>query len=198
MNIGLFFGSFNPIHTGHLLIASQVVELTPLKQIWFVVSPQNPLKPKETLLNQYDRLHLVQLAVEDDNRFKASNVEFAMPVPSYTIDTLTWLSEKYPKHQFSLIMGADNLDTIHKWKNYEALLKHYHIYVYQRQGHAITAKWKEQPNVTVCEFPLLDISATYIRECVQKGISLRYLVPDRVREYIETYHLFQKKSTENL
>ena len=193
MDIGLFFGSFNPIHNGHLLIASQLVELTHIKQVWFVVSPQNPLKQKDTLLNEFDRLHLVRLAIEDDIRFRANNIEFSLPQPSYTVDTLVFLSEKYPQHRFSLIMGGDNLATIHKWKNYEVLLQNYPILVYNRPGYDVDPKWLQHPNIKLCEFPQLDLSATYIRQCVQKGVSLRYLVPDNVREYIEGGGLFKKK-----
>ena len=123
MKIGLFFGSFNPVHNGHLIIANYVCERTELDKVWLVVSPQNPLKQKETLLREYDRLHLINLAIEDNKNLKASNIEFKLPKPSYTIDTLIYLKEKYPQHQFALIMGSDNLATLHKWKNYEQILK---------------------------------------------------------------------------
>jgi nicotinate-nucleotide adenylyltransferase len=198
MKIGLFFGSFNPIHTGHLVIASQIAEQTDIQQVWFVVSPLNPLKKKESLLKDYDRLHLVQLAIEDDPRFRASNVEFSLPRPSYTVDTLVFLEEKYPQHSFSLIMGGDNLATFHKWKNYEVLLKRYSILVYLRPGFDVEEKWSQYPNIQLCEFPQMDLSATFIRHCAEKGISLKYLVPEPVREYIETNHLFQKKGKGNL
>src|SRR3984957_14698567 len=134
MKIGLFFGSFNPVHNGHLIIANYICESTKLDKVWMVVSPQNPLKPKETLLRDYDRLHLINLAIEDNKNLKVSNIEFKLPKPSYTIDTLVHLHDKYPQHTFSLIMGSDNLATLHKWKNYEILLKNYEFLVYKRRG----------------------------------------------------------------
>lgn len=193
MNIGLFFGSYNPIHHGHLVIASQIVEYTNLDQIWFVVSPQNPLKEKASLLNEYDRLYLVDLAIEKDDRFRSSNVEFNLPRPSYSIETLIHLKEKQPQHKFSLIMGGDNLATLHKWKNYEAILKYFQVYVYTRPGYEVTSDLAEHPSVHILEFPQMDISSSYIRECVKKGISIKYLVPEKVRAYIEDMRLYQEK-----
>lgn len=193
MNIGLFFGSFNPIHHGHLLIASQILEFSDLDKIWFVVSPQNPLKKKSTLLNEYDRLHLVELAIANDDRFKASNVEFALPKPSYSVDTLAHLKDKHPEHNFSLIMGGDNLGTLPKWKNYETILKYYQVYVYSRPGYDTDTLLAAHPHVHVLQFPQMDISASYIRKCVADGISIRYLVADAVREYILNMSLFQAK-----
>lgn len=192
MHVGLFFGSFNPIHTGHLVIANQLVEYTDMEQIWFVVSPQNPLKVKESMLNEYDRLYMVEQAIEDNFQFRANNIEFTLPKPSYTVDTLIYLSEKYPDHRFSLIMGADNLATFHKWKNYETILKHYHVYVYKRPGYpAPQAPEKFLNSVHIVEFPQLDVSASYIRQSVKQGISIRYLVPEKVREYIESMNLYK-------
>lgn len=193
MNIGLFFGSFNPIHNGHLLIASQIVEFSDLDKIWFVVSPQNPLKKKSSLLNEYDRLHLVELAIGNDDRFVASNVEFSLPKPSYSIDTLAYLKDKYPEHNFSLIMGGDNLATLDKWKNYEAILKYYQVYVYTRPGYSMESVLTSHPSVHILQFPQMDISASYIRKCVADGISIRYLVADAVREYILNMSLFLEK-----
>lgn len=191
MKIGLFFGSFNPIHQGHMVIASQLVELTDLEKIWFVVSPQNPLKPKASLLNEYDRLHLVQLAIADDERFVASNVEFSLPQPSYSVDTLAYLTDKHPEHSFSLIMGGDNLVTLEKWKNYEAILKHYQVYVYTRPGYDMINELVQHPSVHILQFPQMDISATYIRNCAKQGVSLKYLVPEPVRKYIEEMNLYK-------
>lgn len=177
MKIGLYFGSFNPIHIGHLIIASHIVENTDLKKIWFVVSPQNPLKQANSLLNEYNRLHLVQTAIEADTRFKASDVEFKLPKPSYTIDTLTYLSEKYPTHQFTVIMGSDSYCNLHRWKNYEQLVKNYSIIVYNRPGFEV----KENIyNATVLNAPMLDISSTTIREQIKNGKSIEYLVSDPV------------------
>jgi nicotinate-nucleotide adenylyltransferase len=134
---GLFFGSFNPVHIGHLIIANHMIEWTPIDEVWFVVSPQNPLKNKSTLLEDHHRLALVNVAIEDNHKFKASNIEFGLPKPSYTINTLTALSEKYPDRNFALIMGADNLQTIHKWRNFEMILKEHRIFVYPRHESAV-------------------------------------------------------------
>lgn len=191
MNVGLFFGSFNPIHQGHMIIASQLVEHTDLDEVWFVVSPQNPLKTKSSLLNEYDRLHLVELAIDGDRRFRASNVEFSLPKPSYSVDTLAYLTDKHPAHKFSLIMGGDNLATLTKWKNYEAILKHYKVFVYSRPGYDPVSELKDHPTVNIIPFPQLDISASYIRQCVKDGISIKYLVPENVRKYIEEMNLYK-------
>lgn len=185
MKIGLFFGSFNPVHTGHLIIANFILEYSELDRIWFVVSPHNPLKEKKSLLNQQDRLHLVRLAIEDNPSFRASDIEFKLPQPSYTIDTLTYLREKHPKHSFSLIMGSDNLATINKWKNYEALLNQHVIYVYQREGSA-HSQFHDYPKVNILTTPMIDISATQIRKMLKEGKSVKYLVPDSVEEYLRT------------
>jgi nicotinate-nucleotide adenylyltransferase len=189
MEIGLFFGSFNPVHVGHMILANHMVEHTPLKQVWMVVSPHNPLKAKASLANDHDRLHLLQLAIGDNPRLLASNVEFALPKPSYTIDTLTYLQEKYPNKTFSLIMGADNISTIDKWKNYELLLSNYKIYVYKRPGYELGA-FALYPNVSIIEAPLLDISATFIRESLKNGKSIQYLVPDKVYQYLENTKMY--------
>ncbi len=181
MKIGLYFGSFNPIHIGHLIIASHIVEYTDLKQIWFVVSPHNPLKPAATLLNEYHRLHLVRTAVEGDNRFKATDVEFKLPKPSYTIDTLTYLTENYPQHQFTVIMGSDSYSNLHRWKNYEQLIKNYSIVVYNRPGFIVK---ENLYNANILNAPLLDISSTTIRENIKNKKSIKYLVSDLVFEEI--------------
>lgn len=179
------------MHTGHMIIANQMVHLTDLEQIWMVVSPHNPLKKKATLANDFDRLHLVNLAIGNNTRLRASNIEFSLPKPSYTIDTLTYLDEKYPEHQFVLIMGADNLATLSKWKNYDQILDSYPIYVYQRPG-VKTSEVFENHRITILEhFPLLDISSTYIRSCLKKGVSIQYLVPDAVFEYLEGSNMYR-------
>ena len=182
MNTGLYFGSFNPIHVGHLIIASHIADNSSLNQVWFVVSPQNPLKPSGSLLNEYHRLHLVQTAVDGDLRFKVTDVEFKLPKPSYTIDTLTYLKEKYPENNFTVIMGTDSFHNITKWKNYELLLKNYSFILYPRPGFEI----KDTPaNVQTIEAPLLEISSTAIRKNIKEGRSVRYLLSDAVREEIE-------------
>lgn len=183
MKIGLYFGSFNPVHIGHLIIASYIVNNTPLEQVWFVVSPQNPFKKSATLLNEYHRLHLVRIATEDNNQLKASDVEFKLPKPSYTIDTLTYLKEKYPQHTFSVVMGSDGLQNFEKWKNYETLIQNNQLVIYKRPGFDITPI--EGADMQIVDAPMLEISATIIRRLVQEGKSIRYLVPDKVCEEIE-------------
>ena len=190
MKIGLFFGSFNPVHVGHLIIANFMATQTELNKVWLVVSPQNPLKQKKSLARDYDRLHLVRLGIGDNPALEASNVEFSLPQPSYTVDTLTYLKEKYPDREFALIMGGDNLATLHLWKNYELLLANYDIYVYNRPG-TEQGELTTHPRVHIFEAPLLDISATYIRECLRSGKSVRYLVPDAVFEYLESSNLYR-------
>lgn len=190
MHIGLYFGSFNPIHTGHLIIANHIIAHTEIDKVWFVVSPHNPLKEAHSLLNEYDRLHLVNLAIEDNSKFRGSNVEFHLPKPSYTIDTLTYLTEKFPLERFSVIMGSDSFQNIHRWKNFEQLVAHYSFIVYNRPGFEV--KETHGANITVLKAPLLDISATYIRNEVKEKRSIRYLVPDAVREYIESNNYYQK------
>lgn len=182
MKIGLYFGSFNPVHIGHLIIANFVAYNTELDRVWLVVSPQNPLKPSSNLLNEYDRLHLVELAIQNEPKLKASNVEFSLPRPSYTIDTLIYLSEKFPTHQFAVVMGSDSLQNLPYWKNYQVLLNRYPIYVYRRPGHVVKDTYGG--NVTVLAAPLLDISSTMIRQMIREGKSIRYLVPDNVAAYI--------------
>lgn len=189
MKIGLYFGSFNPIHTGHLIIANYVAYNTDLDKVWLVVSPQNPLKPSSALLNEYHRFHLAELAVKGEQRLRASNIEFSLPRPSYTIDTLTYLSEKFPTQEFTVIMGSDSFQNIRRWKNYEQLIKHYPIYVYKRPGHEVTETYGAR--VEVLEAPLLDISATDIRRWIQERKSIRYLVPDSVLEYIEANNYYR-------
>ena len=191
MKIGLFFGSFNPVHVGHLIIANFMATQTDLDKVWLVVSPQNPLKPKKTLARDYDRLHLVQLGIGDNPKIQASNVEFDLPKPFYTIDTLAFLKEKYPDRSFALIMGGDNLASLHLWKNYEQILAGYDIYVYKRPAYDV-GELAAHPRVRICEAPLLDISATYIRECLRTGKSVRYLVPDAVWEYLESGKLYRQ------
>lgn len=183
MNIGLFFGSFNPIHVGHLIIANYVATHTLVDQVWLVVSPHNPLKKEESLLNEYHRLHLVTLAVGDNSKIKASNIEFSLPKPSYTVDTLTYLNEKYPKHQFSIVIGSDSYRNIHRWKNYEVLLRNYKIYVYIRPGFEIDQL--SGNNIEILKAPLLDISATYVRKLLKDKRSVQYLIPDNARFEIE-------------
>jgi len=183
MKIGLYFGSFNPVHVAHLIIANHILNETDIEKVWFVVSPQNPFKTENGLLNEYHRLFLVKLATEDDNRIKASDIEFNLTRPSYTTVTLAYLQEKNPEHEFCIIMGSDSFQNLHKWKNYEVIAKNYEVYVYLRPGFEVTNY--VNANLHIVEAPLLQLSATQIRKLIKEGKSIRYLVPEKVREEIE-------------
>jgi len=191
MKIGLYFGSFNPVHNGHLIIGQHILNETNIEKLWFVVSPQNPLKNQKTLLNEYDRLHLVKLAIDGSPNLKAADVEFKLPKPSYTIDTLTHLHEKYPQHQFSIVMGSDSFQNIEAWKNADQLKKNYPIYVYERPGFPLTET--NSKNIIPVQAPLLQISSTHIRELLQKNKSIRFLVPDIVKEEITRNNYYKLK-----
>lgn len=190
MDIALFFGSFNPVHVGHMIIANYLVENTEVDQLWMVVSPQNPHKAKASLANDHDRLHLVRLAIGDHEKIRASNIEFDLPQPSYTIDTLTYLREKYPKYNFHLVMGGDNLGNFHKWKNYEQILAHHHIYVYQRPSYEL-GPLQNHDHVHIIEAPLLEISASMLRKMIKENKSIQYFVPDTVFHYLDKSHLYR-------
>lgn len=187
--IGLFFGSFNPVHVGHLIIANYMVTFTDLHEVWFVVSPQNPFKKKESLGNMYDRLEMVNLAIEHAENLRSSTIEFNLPQPSYTVDTLVHLHERHPDKEFVLIMGSDNLQSFHKWKNDELILRDYQIYVYPRPGHQ-GYPLENHPSVTMTDTPLMELSATFIRQAVKDGKSIRYFVPDPVLEFIDSKGLY--------
>ncbi|MFH1118846.1 MAG: nicotinate (nicotinamide) nucleotide adenylyltransferase [Bacteroidota bacterium] len=183
---GLFFGSFNPIHNGHLCIAEYMIEYGGLKEVWFVLSPQNPLKDKTSLLSGYARLEMVQAAIADDNRFRVSDIEFHMPRPSYTIDTLTRFSEKYPDRNFVMIAGTDVLPTFHKWKNYEQLLDKYSFMIYPREtgrDHPLL----EHPSVYLVDAPRIEISSSFIRNTLLSGKNARYFMPDIVYRLVDKY-----------
>lgn len=190
MKTGLFFGSFNPIHTGHLVIANYMASFTALKEVWLVVSPHNPLKDKNNLVNMYDRLEMARLATENSDQIRVSDIEFGLPQPSYTIDTLTHLKEKYPQKEFVLIMGADNLASFKKWKNYEVLLKNHEIYVYPRPGIMLT-EWENHPSITITETPQMDISSSFIRKGIKEGKNVQYFVPDKVLDFIERKSMYR-------
>ena len=183
MKIGLFFGSFNPVHIGHLIIANHVANNTELQQIWFVVSPQNPFKQSASLLNEYHRLHMIQSAIACENKLRASSVEFKLPKPSFTVDTLIYLAEKHPDHEFSLILGSDGFQNLNKWKNYDVLVKNYSFYIYKRPGFEVTQDWGA--NIILLSAPMLDISSTRIRDMIREKKSIRFLVPDSVKDEIE-------------
>jgi nicotinate-nucleotide adenylyltransferase len=185
--VGLFFGSFNPIHIGHLILANYILEHTDMDELWFVVSPQNPFKEKKSLLKDHNRLDMVQLAVKNYPKMRASNVEFSLPQPSYTIDTLTYLHEKYPDYSFSLIMGEDNLQSLHKWKNSETLIKNHHIIVYPRMydGEKKDPEYLQHENISLIEAPVIELSATEIRNMIKTGKNVRPMLPPEVFEYLD-------------
>jgi nicotinate-nucleotide adenylyltransferase len=187
--IGLFFGSFNPIHIGHMIIANIMAENTDLNKVWFVVSPQNPFKPSKGLLHEFDRFDMVKAAIADHYKLEVSDVEFSLPKPSYTIHTLAYLTEKFPGKEFKVIIGEDNLESFEKWKNHEQILDQYGLYVYPRP-HVTNSELKRHPNVKMIEAPLLDISATYIRNCIKDNKSIRYLVPEPVEQLIRLKHFY--------
>lgn len=190
MIIGLFFGSFNPIHTGHLIIANYMANHTDLDQVWLVVSPHNPLKQKSDLISSYDRLEMAKLATENAHHIRVSDIEFHLPQPSYTIDTLMHLQERYPEHRFSIIMGSDNLVSLPKWKNYELLLRDYRILVYPRPGTSNT-ELSNHPSVVITDTPLMEISATFIRQSIKTKKNIQYFVPDAVLQFIESKNLYR-------
>ena len=193
MKIGLYFGTFNPIHIGHLIIANHMAEHSDLDQIWMVVTPHNPHKQKNTLLDDYHRLHMVHLATEDFPKIKPSDIEFKLPQPNYTINTLVHLQEKHPNYEFSLIMGDDNLNSLHKWKNYEAILQHHHIYVYPRLNSGeINEQFVNHPKIHSVGAPVVELSSTFIRESIKKGKNVVPMLPNKVWEYVE-HNLFYKK-----
>lgn len=185
--VGLFFGSFNPIHIGHLILANYILENSDMNEVWFVVSPQNPFKDKKMLLNDHNRLDMVELALKNYPNIKASNVEFSLPKPSYTIDTLAYLNEKYPKYSFSLIMGEDNLKSLHKWKNADYLIKNYHIIVYPRvsEGEAKASAYQNHENISLIKAPIIEISATEIRNMIKENKNVRPMLPPEVFEYLD-------------
>ena len=199
--IGLYFGTFNPIHVGHLVIANYMAYYTNLDEVWLVVSPQNPLKEKASMLNDYHRLSLVQVAVEDNPKLKASNIEFDLPVPSYTINTLTYLKEKYPTFEFGLIMGEDNLRTFHKWKNHEQIINDHFLYVYPRlltdeeaKNSALTKDnyLSTHEKVIFCDAPIMKISSSFIRNAIKDKKDVTYLLTESVAKYVKEMHFYEK------
>lgn len=189
MKIGLLFGSFNPIHVGHLIIANYIANYTALDKVWLVVSPQNPLKKYSDLANTYDRLEMAKLATDNSNNIQVSDVELKLPQPSYTIDTLAHLKEKYPQHEFALIMGSDNLVSLPKWKNYKLILRDYEIFVYPRPGYENT-ELATHPSVTITMTPQMELSATFIRQSIKQKKNVQYFVPDVVLDFIESKNLY--------
>jgi nicotinate-nucleotide adenylyltransferase len=197
-NIGLYFGTFNPIHVGHLVIANYMADYTNLDEVWLVVSPQNPLKKKESLLADFHRLNLVRIAIEDNLKLKACNEEFNLPIPSYTVNTLAYLKEKNKEANFHLIMGEDNLRSFHKWKNYEAIINDHKIYVYPRvlteqeieEKETINSKF-EHKNIIKCEAPIMKISSSFIRKALKNKKDVRYLLTEKVFKYVEEMNFYK-------
>ena len=191
MITGLYFGSFNPIHIGHLAIANFMIEFSELEQLWFVVSPQNPLKQKKTLLKDYHRMEMVRLAVEEDDRFRASDIEFRLPTPSYTIDTLAYLEEKHSNREFQLVMGTDGLRTFHKWKHADLIAKNYHRLIYPRPGTDMESA-THLPNTTLVDAPLMEISSSFIRKAIREGKDVRHLMPAQAYKYMREMHFYEQ------
>ncbi|MBO3117987.1 nicotinate-nucleotide adenylyltransferase [Winogradskyella sp. DF17] len=192
MKIGLFFGTFNPIHVGHLTIGNHIVEHSDLDQVWFVVTPQSPFKQKRNLLDNYQRLEMVYLATKEYNTLKPSNIEFGLKQPNYTIDTLAYLEEKYPDHQFSLIMGEDNLKSFHKWKNYELILENHGIYVYPRISKSvIPEQFKNHAKIFNISAPIMELSSTFIRQEIKAGRNVRPMLPDEVWKYLDEMNFYK-------
>ncbi|MBA3648563.1 MAG: nicotinate-nucleotide adenylyltransferase [Chitinophagales bacterium] len=191
MMTGLFFGSFNPIHTGHLIIANYLLEYADLEEVWFIVSPQNPLKQRSQLADPEARFKMAQLAIEGNKKFKVSRVEFNLPLPSYTINTLQYLRKKYPVKNFSIIMGSDSLQSIRKWKDYQEILENFTLFIYKRSA-IPEKKWSGYKNIKWFDVPLVKISSTAIREMITSKRSVRYLVPDKVLSYINQHRMYTK------
>ena len=194
MNIGLYFGTFNPIHVGHLVIANHMVEFSDLDEIWMVVTPHNPFKKKSSLLADNQRLQLVQIATEDYPKLKASNIEFKLPQPNYTVNTLAHISEKFPDHQFSLIMGQDNLSSFHKWKNHEVIIENHDVYVYPRihQDSVLETQFDTHKNVHTVNAPIMEISSTFIRKGIADKKNMQALLPCKVWQYIDEMNFYKK------
>jgi nicotinate-nucleotide adenylyltransferase len=193
MKIGLYFGTFNPIHVGHLIIANHTAEYSDLDQIWMVVTPHNPHKQKSTLLDDYHRLEMVHLATRDYPKIKPTDIEFKLPQPNYTVNTLAHLQEKYPTYSFSLIMGEDNLNSLHKWKNYEVILQNHEIYVYPRLNSGEPQEqFSNHSKIHQVDAPIIELSSTFIRENIKNGKNVRALLPEHVWEFLD-HNFFYKK-----
>lgn len=192
MKVGLFFGSFNPIHVGHLIIANHMAEYSDLDQIWFVVTPHNPFKKKSTLLDNYQRLEMVYRATKDYAKLKPSDIEFNLPQPNYTVNTLAYLQEKYPDYEFALIMGEDNLKSFHKWKNYELILKNHHIYVYPRISENKTeTPFDNHKKIHHIEAPIVELSSTFIRKAIKANKNIKPILPEHVWEYLDEMNFYK-------
>jgi nicotinate-nucleotide adenylyltransferase len=190
--VGLYFGTFNPIHIGHLAIANHMVEFSDLDEVWMVVTPHNPHKKKSTLLADHHRLEMVYRATEAYDNIKPSNIEFGLPQPNYTVNTLAHLEEKYPDYQFALIMGEDNLNTLHKWKNNEVILERFEVFVYPLvTSTTIKEEFKNHPKITKVDAPIMEISSTFVRNAVKDGKRITPLLPQKVWEYIDEMNFYK-------
>ena len=191
MKIGLFFGTFNPIHVGHLVIANHIVEYSDLDQVWFVVTPQSPFKTKISMLDNRQRFEMVYRATKDYQNLRPCDIEFHLPQPNYTVDTLTYLHEKYPEHTFALIMGEDNLQGFHKWKNYEVILDNHDIYVYPRQiEQPINSPFQNHKRIKKVDAPIMELSSTFIRKSRKEGKNVKAMLPDAVWEYLDEMNFY--------
>ncbi|PTM04161.1 MAG: nicotinic acid mononucleotide adenylyltransferase [Bacteroidetes bacterium] len=192
MKIGLYFGTFNPIHVGHLTIANHMAEYSDLDQVWFVVTPHSPFKKKNSLLDNNHRFQMVDRAVEDYSKLRASDIEFKLPQPNYTINTLTYLEEKYPEYEFALIMGEDNLKSFHKWKNYELILERHHIYVYPRISKGtVETRFDNHPKIHFIDSPIMQLSSTFIRNAIKEGKNIRPMLPEHVWSYLDEMNFYK-------
>lgn len=192
MNVGLFFGTFNPIHIGHMVLANYLAEFSDLDEVWFVITPMSPFKQKKSMLSNIHRLAIANIAVEDFPKLKTSDIEFKLPQPNYTIYTLINLEEKFPQHTFNLIMGEDNLKGFHKWKNYETILENYHIYVYPRISEGkIESKFTNHPKIKLVNAPIVQISSTFIRKAIKNRKDVRTMLPTNVWQYIEEMNFYK-------
>ena len=192
MKVGLYFGTFNPIHIGHLVIANHLAEYSDLNQIWFVVTPQSPFKIKQSMLDNYQRLEMVYRATKEYDKLKPSDIEFNLPQPNYTVNTLAYLQEKHPKYEFSLIMGEDNLKGLHKWKNYEWILLNHKIYVYPRLSEGvIETKFEDHPHIQKIDAPIMELSSTFIRNAIKQGKNVKPMLPEHVWEYLDEMNFYK-------
>ncbi|WP_323026776.1 nicotinate (nicotinamide) nucleotide adenylyltransferase [Gelidibacter japonicus] len=192
MKIGLYFGTFNPIHIGHLIIANHMAEYSDLDQVWFVVTPQSPFKVKASMLDNHDRFEMVYRATADYPKLRANDIEFGMPQPNYTINTIAYLQEKFPMHEFALIMGEDNLKSLHKWKNYELILANHHVYVYPRLSEGkVESQFDQHPKIHKVSAPIMELSSTFIRKSIKEGKNVKPMLPEHVWEYVDEMNFYR-------
>lgn len=193
MKVGLYFGTFNPIHTGHLILANHMLHYTDLDEVWLVVTPHNPTKKKHTLLENHHRLEMVYKATEEFDYLKPSDIEFKLKQPNYTVDTLAYISEKFPTYNFAIMMGEDNLKSFHKWKNYQVILEEYHVYVYPRIGNFTKEEnnLTKHPKITIVEAPVVQISSTFIRKAIKEKKCVKHLLPIKVWDYIDRMNFYK-------